>query len=253
MDSFSALIFGIVQGLTEFLPVSSTAHLIIVPQWLCLPEPTVAFDVMLHLGTLLAVLVFFWKDIVSMLTRTPRLLGLLMIATVPTGILGICFKGFFESFFESNLWIGVFLMITGCLLWFAERAGSKNEKGLKEMTWKDALVIGTMQGVAILPGISRSGSTVATSLFRGLNREFAATFSFLLSVPAILGAALLKAKEIQSLPLKTSLIGLVASFVMGVLAIKIFVTLIKKKGIRIFSWYCWILGAIMIFFSLTSF
>ena len=248
MTTTSALILGIVQGLTEFLPVSSTAHLILVPQFLHISLPTVAFDVMLHLATACAVLIYFGKDIWQILRKDRKMIGLLIVGSIPTGIIGLLFKDFFESFFHGGAWIGLFLIITGFLLWFAEK-WSTEKKGLVEMGWLDAVVIGICQGLAILPGISRSGSTVAAALGRGLNKTFAAKFALLLSVPAILGAGVLKAKEISHIPLQSSVIGFIAAFFSGLLAIKLFIRLIQTRNIRVFSWYCWLVGFIVIYTS----
>ena len=245
MTITSAIILGLVQGLTEFLPVSSSAHLIIIPSILNMQTPSVAFDVVLHLATALAVIVFFHKDILNIITKDHKMFLLLIIGTVPTGIMGLLFKDFFEAFFQQGLWIGLFLIITGIILWFAEHT-EKESKPVKSMTWFDAIIIGTCQGCAILPGISRSGSTVAAGLFRGLPREFAAKFAFLLSIPAIMGAGLMKARDIASIPLIPSLIGFIFAFFSGLLAIKIFIELIKNKNLKYFSLYCLVLGLVII-------
>ena len=182
MTIAEAALLGIVQGLTEFLPVSSSGHLVIFQHFLGFQEPPLTFDIFVHFGTVLAVIAAFWSEIVDIIRRpTQRIVLMILIGAVPTGIIGILFKPIFEGFFTSLLVVGFGLLITGCLLWFSERFafGYKQER---DMTIADALIIGTIQGVAITPGISRSGSTIAGGLLTGLDQELAARYSFLLSV-----------------------------------------------------------------------
>lgn len=263
MDVIQAIILGIVQGLTEFLPVSSSAHLVFFQNMLG-TGPSVAFDTVLHLGTLVAVVSFFWRDILSMIKALvssildlfrgkflegvkedvyKRLVWLLVVGTIPAGVMGIAFKNEFEALFTSILAVGVFLLITGVLLWMSEHYKQGN-KEVKEVSFKNALAIGIFQGFAIAPGISRSGSTIAAGLFSGLNRELAARYSFLLSIPAILGAALVQVKDITALDMTlTALIaGFIAAVVFGYLAIKLLLKIIKEWSLNIFAYYCWVVG-----------
>lgn len=263
MDIIQAIILGIVQGLTEFLPVSSSAHLVFFQNMLG-TGPSVAFDTVLHLGTLVAVVSFFWRDILSMIKALvssildlfrgkflegvkedvyKRLVWLLVVGTIPAGVMGIAFKNEFEALFTSILAVGVFLLITGVLLWMSEHYKQGN-KEVKEVSFKNALAIGIFQGFAIAPGISRSGSTIAAGLFSGLNRELAARYSFLLSIPAILGAALVQVKDITALDMTlTALIaGFIAAVVFGYLAIKLLLKIIKEWSLNIFAYYCWVVG-----------
>ena len=267
-----AIILGMVQGLTEFLPVSSSAHLVFITDILGLQQ-NVAFDTLLHLGTLVAVVGYFWKDLVIIISsffsslldifrgrfkegleETPfkKLSWLLLVGTIPAGLMGILLKNEFEALFNSILYVGIFLIITGILLWGAERV-KPGDKDVKDISFKNALVIGVAQGIAIAPGISRSGATIAAGLFSGLNRELAARFSFLLSIPAILGAALVQAKDITSFDVSTIVLiaGFVSAAIFGYLAIKLLLKIIKERSLMIFAYYCWIVGMAAIIISIT--
>lgn len=275
MDIIQALILGIVQGLTEFLPVSSSAHLVFMRS-LTGVEPSLAYDTLLHIGTLVAVVAYFWKDIILMLKsffasliditkgqfrqglqddNFKKLAWFILIGTIPAGLAGILLKDFFESLFSNVIAVGFFLIITGFLLWGSEMVSRKivDKKSLKKMNIKEALIMGTAQAAAIAPGISRSGSTISVGLFLGLERELAARFSFLLSIPAILGAALVQTKDISSiLDISTiaALAGFMAAIITGYLAIKLMLKLIKERDLLIFAYYCWIIGPIAIILSL---
>lgn len=278
MDIIQAIIIGIVQGLTEFLPVSSSAHLVFVPQIMGVPS-SLAFDTVLHVGSLVAVVVYFWNDIihiiksfVSSLLDIPRgkfkkgikedqfkkLAWLVIIGTIPAGLAGILFKDFFEGLFNNIPAVGFFLIITGFLLWGSERISQRisAKKSLNEMTLKNSLIIGIFQALAIAPGISRSGATISAGLFLGLERELAARYSFLLSIIAILGAALVQAKDINSLMDINSAVliaGFLAAAISGYVAIKIVLKLIKERSLMIFAYYCWIIGALALILSLLIF
>lgn len=275
MDILQAIIIGIVQGLTEFLPVSSSAHLVFVP-YLLGTESSLAFDTMLHIGTLVAVVAYFWKDLVKMikaffsslldLTKGnfrsqlhddpfKKLAWMVIIGTIPAGLAGILFKDFFEGLFNNIPAVGFFLLITGILLYGSEMVSRKvsHKNDLKEMSIKNSLIIGVAQACSIAPGISRSGATISTGLFLGLERELAARFSFLLSIPAILGAALVQVKDISSvLDISTvaTLAGFIAAIITGYLAIKIVLKLISERNLLIFAYYCWIVGALALILSI---
>ena len=271
MDIIQAIILGIVQGLTEFLPVSSSAHLVFMTDILGLPQ-NVAFDTLLHIGTLVAVVGYFWRDVIQVISsfisslldifrgkfkegleETPfkKLSWLLIVGTIPAGLMGILLEKQFEALFNSAIYVGLFLIITGLLLWGAERV-KPGEKDVKDISFKNALVIGIAQGIAIAPGISRSGATIAAGLFSGLNRELAARFSFLLSIPAILGAALVQVKDITSFDASAVVLlaGFLSAVVFGYLAIKLLLKIIKESTLMIFAYYCWIVGIIAIILSL---
>lgn len=209
MSILQSIFLGVVQGLTEFLPVSSSGHLVFFQSLMGLKEPPIFFDVMLHIGTLLAVVVYFWTDICeiaqglgAVLKRKHKnlpqvkLFLLIILASIPTGLMGILFKDWFESFFSRPKLVGGMLLITGLVLWLT-RFTKKEGKPLGRMGWIDAILIGIAQGFAILPGISRAGATISTGLFCGLDRELSGKFSFLLSIPAILGATLLEFRKID--------------------------------------------------------
>lgn len=271
MDIIQAIIIGIVQGLTEFLPVSSSAHLVFTP-YLLGTESGLAFDTLLHIGTLVAVVVYFWNDLVHMfksfitsLADVPhgkfreglredqfkKLAWMVLLGTIPAGLAGVLFKGFFEGLFSNIPAIGAFLIITGFLLYASEMVSRKtrDKSSLKEMSIKNAMLIGVAQACAIAPGISRSGATISTGLFLGLERELAARFSFLLSIPAILGAALVQVHDISSLfdiTTSVTVAGFIAAAISSYLAIKVMLKLISDRDLLVFAYYCWIVGPLAI-------
>jgi undecaprenyl-diphosphatase len=271
MDILQAIIIGIVQGLTEFLPVSSSAHLVFTP-YLLGTESSLAFDTFLHIGTLVAVVVYFWNDLehmfksfIASLADIPhgkfreglredqfkKLAWMILIGTIPAGLAGIFFKDFFEGLFNNIPAVGVFLIITGFLLYASEMVSrkTKDKTSLKEMTIKNSILIGIAQACAIAPGISRSGATISTGLFLGLERELAARFSFLLSIPAILGAALVQVHDISSLvdiSTGATIAGVIAATISSYLAIKLMLKLISNRDLLVFAYYCWIVGPLAI-------
>jgi undecaprenyl-diphosphatase len=265
------IIIGVVQGLTEFLPVSSSAHLVFMHE-LTGFAPNLAFDTVLHMGTLIAILMYFWNDIIQMLRaffssiidiprgqfkkgikedQYKKLAWFIIIGSIPAGLAGVFFKDFFESLFSDITFIALFLIVTGFLLWGSEKVSQRipNKTDLKEMTVKNSLIMGTAQAFAIAPGISRSGATISAGLFLGLERELAARFSFLLSIPAILGAALVQIKDISyGIDVNTGAFfaGFVAAAISGYLAIKLMLKLIKERNLLIFAYYCWIIGGMVL-------
>jgi len=257
MTLFDAILLGILQGATEFLPVSSSGHLVLAQQLIeGFSQPGIAFDVLLHLGTLGAVLCYFWRDLCGLATclgrRDPaaalerRLLGLLVVGSVPTAVIGLTFKDWFERMFAAPALVAGMLLVTGTLLFFADRyrPGRRSEGAL---TVTDALLTGAAQGLAIIPGISRSGSTIAVLLLRGVSAETAARFSFLLSLPAVGGAALLSLNDIEQLapdewPLY--LAGAGAALLVGLLAIHLLLGVLRRRQLGWFAVYCWLVGAI---------
>ncbi|MBI5641820.1 MAG: undecaprenyl-diphosphate phosphatase [Nitrospirae bacterium] len=238
---FEALILGIVQGLTEFLPVSSTAHLILFPWFLGWSGEvdSLTFDVALHAGTLLSVVVCFWKDWLEIFRRKHRLLGMLVLASVPAGVSGILLDDFIEERLRSPLVISVSLVVFGIYMLASER--SVKEKRLDNLSFTDALFIGVSQAVALIPGVSRSGITISTGLFRGMEREMSARFSFLLSTPVIAGATLLHAKKMifghETYNLQLFGAGFLASAVTGFIAIRFLLYYLKNHSVNVFAYY----------------
>lgn len=272
MDIIQAIIIGLVQGLTEFLPVSSSAHLIFIQQLLGVTEPSLAFDVLLHVGTIVAVVTYFWRDIIQMIIaffeslvdlvkgrfiteikkdQYKKLTWYVIIGTIPVGLVGIIFNDIVESLFTGVSIPAFFLLITGCILYFSQRMNS-GEIDLKNMTLKEAIIVGCGQACAIIPGLSRSGTTIATGLILGLDKEFAAKFSFILSIPAILGAAIVQLKDVGggSIELTAWIAGFLVATISGYLAIKFLLKLIQERSLDVFAYYCWIIGAIILVGSL---
>ncbi|RAP52371.1 MAG: undecaprenyl-diphosphatase [Methanosphaera sp. rholeuAM270] len=272
LDIVSAIILGAIQGLSEFLPISSSGHLALLPHILGV-ETGLAFDTVLHIGTLVAIFSFFWKDIINLikgfilsiidltegydkfiqeLKSVPekRFAWLILIGTIPTGLIGILLKDAIESIFRGTISIGFFLIITGLILYYSERHSS-GKITAKDMSFKQAVIIGLCQGLAVLPGISRSGATIASGLCLGLEREYSARYSFLLSVPAVLGAGLIQVKDIATIDISITvmLAGFVSSVIFGYLAIKLLMKMIKGWSLDIFAYYCWIVGILTLILS----
>ena len=268
MDIISAMIVGLVQGLTEFLPVSSSAHLIFIQHLLGLSDASVGFDVLLHVGTLVAVFVYFFKDIVLMIYAFFLSLGdlfkgrflegikeepykklawLVIIATIPVGVVGLLFNDAVTAMFTGITIPAFFLLITGVLLYVSQRM---NNGGIDQSNigLKEAIIMGCGQAIAIMPGLSRSGTTIAAGLFSDLDKEFAARFSFLLSIPAILGAALVQIKDIGAVDANIGayIAGFIVAAISGYFAIKFLLKLIQEKSLDVFAYYCWIVGAIIL-------
>jgi len=233
----SYLLLGLLQGLTEFLPVSSSAHLVLVQKLLGLGEQVIPLTVVLHLGTCLSLLVFFSRDLLKTL-RDVRMVFLILIVTVITGGIGLSGKHFFESLFESSRVCAGALVVTGTILLLTR--GCRNQMK-SSVGFKDALVLGFAQAAAIVPGLSRSGLTISTLLFRGITREESFRFSFLAALPAIFGAALLEAKDIGE-AFKTHAvaysIGFLVSFAAGLFALWLVGRAVRKAKLHYFGYYC---------------
>jgi len=253
MDIWQALILGIVQGITEWLPISSSGHLVIVQSLFGLLQP-VAFDLALHLGSLLVVLLVFWKDITELVVGVFRwqrekllLLLFLIIGTIPIAIIGYFFNDWVTQAFSDVRVVGFGLLFTAVLLFFSRYPLKKEKK----LSWGRAAIIGLFQGVAILPGVSRSGSTIASGMFLGVKKEEVARFSFLLFIPAILGATVLQMHhlaELENLPAVG--LGVLASVVVGWLSLRLLLYIIKKDNFFWFSAYCAVVGLLVLGFSL---
>jgi len=254
MTIFQAIVYGIVQGIGEFLPISSTAHLVLVPWLFGWTDPGVVFDVALHLGTAAAVILFFIKDWLNLIhsgftkpkTKEGKLFWFLVLATVPGALLGVLLDKYMENFRNPAL-IGVMLIIMGIILYFADKFG-KRETEVEEIGAKQSILIGIAQVFAVIPGVSRSGVTMSVGRILGITREGIARFTFLLSAPIILGDALYHAKglihtSIDKVPFITAM---VTAAVVGVLSIKFLLDYLKTKGFGIFAVYRFILGAFVI-------
>lgn len=254
MGIFEAIVLGLIQGITEFLPISSSGHLVLAQKILGVEDPSLLFDTMLHLGTLAAVFAVLWKDIWELLKRPfQRLTALLIAATVPTVIIAVLFKDAIEEAFRSGATLGWEFIATGIILLGAEQLASAagDRRDAKTMSWMDAVIVGALQGVAIMPAISRSGLTVAGALARKLDRGFAAKFSFLLSIPAILGAVVFQSKALFEGPGDGGLgipliIGTFVAAAVGVLSVKFMMKIIKEGSLRGFAAYVGALGILVL-------
>ena len=250
MDIYHAVMLGIVQGITEFFPISSSGHLVILQNLLGLEEPQMAFDIFLHLGTSAAVIIFFRKDILGLFRGDRKTLSFILIATIPTFIIGFFFKDAVESFFRSARIAGYMLIVTGIWLGLASRISHIREGEKKELGPANSVMIGISQGVAVIPGISRSGATIATAMLLGIDKEKACRFSFLLSLPAILGATALRAHKIAahlaSAEMLSYLAGGVVAMCAGLAAIKILLVMVRSDRFYFFSVYCLAAGILVL-------
>ena len=242
------ILLGLVQGLTEFFPVSSSAHLVIMQKLFGLSGQEIALVAVLHLGTLLALVIFFFRDILGLL-RNLKLLLLITIVTIITGVIGITGRPVFEGLFSSLIVVSIALMITGIvLIWTMKFINSKREN----LTIKDAIILGFAQAIAIVPGISRSGLTISALLFRGIDRKTAFRFSFLASIPAIMGAAILEIGKIdvafQIQPLNF-IAGFVSSFLTGIFALWLLSKAVEKAKLHFFGYYCILLALSVLIFG----
>lgn len=265
-----AVVLGVMQGLTEFLPVSSSAHLAIAQRWYALdPEslPMHVFDGLMHIGTTIAAFIVFAGplrryggrligELSSKWTGKRyalRVLLLGLVATIPTGVIGLGCKKTFERAFGEPVWIGVGLLFTGTLLAITARVG-RGKRGWMDITWWHAAVVGIAQGIAIWPGVSRSGSTICAATFCGLRRRWAAEFSFFIAIPAIFGAMVLKLREAVAMSMDNSsaiawgptLVGAAVSLVMGVLSLRLLLGAVRRTKLHYFSYYCWAVGVLVI-------
>jgi undecaprenyl-diphosphatase len=273
MPVYQAIVLAIVQGLTEFLPVSSTAHLWLVPWIMHWKDPGLTFDVALHAGTLVAVLLYFWRywlemikmvlgikgdsggapakaGPVTLVGENRQLFWFLVIATIPGGIAGALFERAAEEKLRSPFVVGPALIIVGLLMWAGERVG-KEDHDLGQVGLLDSIIVGVAQAFAVIPGVSRSGSTMTAGLFRGMNRETAARFSFLLSTPLIAGACLKKGWEIHHAGLAADmrmpfLLGIIVSAIVGYAVIAVLIRYLERHTFTIFVVYRVILGVILL-------
>jgi undecaprenyl-diphosphatase len=262
MDPIQAIILGFIQGVTEWLPISSTGHLRIAEQLLGLTLPLL-FDVTLHVGTLIIILFFFRKDIKLVLvalvkgdfkSENGKLIPLIIVGTVPTALIGVLFSGTIETYFNSFLPIAGAFLTCGVVL-YASKTGTEQKESI---TYIAALAIGTAQGIALIPGLSRSGLTIATALMLGVRRERAFKFSFLLSVPAVIGAlGLTLYEQHETLTLvgvgwTEILVGIAVSMVVSYFALKLLWKALAGKKFYLFAFYCWLIGAVLLALNLSG-
>lgn len=252
MDILQGIILGIVQGLTEFLPVSSSGHLILFKKLFGIDQEQfgLTFDIALHFATLIAVFVVFWPDIVAILKKpVQKLTGLLIIATIPAVFVGLFLDDYIEEISQSGGFLGFAFLFTAALMFFSQKIPSKS-KNLDMMKYSDAAVIGLMQGVAVMPGISRSGSTTSAGLIMGVEKAASMRFAFLMSIPVILGSAVLGVKDIVTNPEPINwapvLAGMLAAGVSGYFAVRFMLNFFKKRSLNIFSVYVAVLGILIL-------
>ena len=262
MPLLRAIILGIIQGATEFLPVSSSGHLVLIPwllNWETAGATSLAFDSMLHLGTVVAVLAFFWSDLIQIAiamlrgiskrrplgTPQARLGWYILLASIPAAIAGFFLEDWFASLFDSPLTVALALLVTAALLVISERVG-KRVRELDQLTAPHALLIGVAQALAIIPGISRSGATISAGLTCGQKRPAATRFSFLLGVPVIVGAGLLQTYKLLSatsgIPVASALAGFLAAALTGYLAIRTLLRYVRNHTLDLFAAYCLAFG-----------
>lgn len=284
MSFFEAILMGIVQGLTEFLPISSSGHLAISRHILDLQLDNILFEVLLHFGTLIAIIAVYSKDVLELIINGLKIIGrcfkyiitgiqnlifndkkkspkiikddkskfvmLIIVASIPTAIIGLVLEKAIIKSFDILLVPGICLIVTGLLLRSTNKLNAGNKKEGKT-SYKDAVIIGAFQGFAGLPGISRSGSTIVASLLRGLSREFAVKFSFLMSLPAVVGAMILQLRDlpmesIEAVITAPYIIGMAVSALVGYLCIKFLIKLIKNNKLHYFAYYCFAVGIIVV-------
>jgi undecaprenyl-diphosphatase len=259
MDIVQAIILGLVQGASEFVPISSSGHLVLVPWFLGWPQPSLVFDTVVHWGTLVAVLTYFWRDFIALASAWGRSLAsrnlsepeariawLIIVGTVPAALMGYVGEDFFESLFAAPAWVSGLLLITGLILALSEWLG-RRWKEPHQLAFLDSILIGIAQGCAIAPGISRSGATMAAGLLRGLKREAAARYSFLLATPIIFGAGLLKIPDLFEMGNPTAhlpplILGFLAAAISGYLCIRFLLSYLQRGKLYAFAIYCWLAG-----------
>ncbi len=268
MSIIQAIILGLVQGLTEYIPVSSSAHLVLVPWllgWTFDPTTAFVFDVLVQWGTLVGVVIYFWRDIWAivrgvvngLIQRKPfgtfeaRLGWFIVLATIPAVLAGLLLKNFFEQFFSDPKAVATLLFLTAAILVAAERLGQRQRR-LESINSTDAITIGLWQVLSILPGVSRSGATIVGGMLRGLDRPAAARFSFLMSIPALLGAGVLAFKDLLDTPNLSStlglpiLVGFAAAAISGYLCIRWLLGYLQKHSLTVFAAYCAAFGAVCV-------
>jgi len=277
LNIFSSIVLGAIQGVAEFLPISSSGHLSLFQHFFGLanPEETLFFDVLLHLGTLIAVFIYYWRDIVELIQEFFRLVGcvvskkkreqvgrlspsgrmilMIIVATLPLFVI-LPIKDKVESLYGNTIFIGIALLVTGFLLFWSDRMG-RGRKTARSATMLDALLVGVGQAIAVVPGLSRSGTSISVGLMRGFRRTFAVRFSFLMSIPAVLGANILSIADAVQTGIEVSeipvyIVGTIVAAVAGYFAIRMVNNLAGRGKFGAFAYYCWGVGAAAVITSL---
>ncbi len=270
MGFFEAIVLGVVQGLSEFLPISSSGHLVVFQNILTPGPHSIVFDLAVHVGTVTSILTLYARSLIEILrdsfhtvrTKQPthgfKLVLLIVLANIPTAIIGFGFKDTFEEMFSSLTTVAICFSITGFLLWQTrgkntdsdmQTTDMKNLEGMQTLTWSRALFIGLAQGMAIAPGISRSGSTIAAAILSGVDRKIAALFSFMMSIPAILGASIIELKDVSMenhVVWPILIAGFTAAYLSGLFGLAVVLRFVKKGRLEIFSYYLWMLSAFIL-------
>lgn len=257
MSLIEAIILGLVQGLTEFLPVSSSGHLVLVQKAMAVEDSGITFEILVHFATLLSVVIYFWKVLWKMLlsilppfrpelARERKMIGLLAIGTVPAVVVGLTFRDTFEQVYENPIVVSLLLLVTGSVLFLPRLLAARKKEG-SEVKLPSAIAMGIGQAIAILPGISRSGSTIVAGMISGTKSEDAAEFSFLLAIPAIAGAMVLAVKDMVSEGIETALLtnyiaGGIMAFLSGLIAIYSVLAAVRKGRFEWFAYYCFAAG-----------
>jgi undecaprenyl-diphosphatase len=260
MTLLLAILLGLIQGLTEFLPISSSGHLALFGKWFGLGEADINFDIILHLATLVAILLVYRKDVLKLAMAPFKkdreglvLTGFLVLATLPAAVIGILFKDELSFFHNHTLWVALFLTITGVILLGGFFFKEERNQALSGLTVLQVLVMGFAQAFAILPGISRSGMTIMAGIFLGLNKEEAARFSFLMALPAISGAGILMARDLQVEHLSTMMVpyslGFLCAFVSSLAALKLLLFILKGRRFFFFGFYCFAMAVLAVAFQ----
>lgn len=266
MSILEAFVLGLVQGLAEFLPISSSGHLVIVQALFGIEENNLAFAILLHLGTLFAIIAAYWETVSKLITEFFKMLGdvlkgrglglnehkyrryiiYIIVGCIPAGVIGVLFNDLFEELFSSVLVVCIMLIVTGFILMLSEKLSNKNSLELAQLGYKKSFVVGLFQMCAIMPGLSRSGTTMTGGLVMGLKKDDALEFSFLLALPTILGSVILDLGDIATAIAEISiipvLVGFFTAMIVGYLSIVLFKTIVKKGSLISFSVYCWIVA-----------
>lgn len=255
MNIIKSIFLGILQGVTEFLPISSSAHLVFFQTIFSINENVLLFDVLLHFATMLSVLVVFYRDIIEYL-RFKKIVLYIVIATIPTGIIGIFVKRYFEYIFVKPIYASIFLVITGMMLFFSEKIyliTQNRKKKILEINWLQSLIVGVFQGIAVLPGISRSGATLSATMFLGIEKKDAVKFVFIMSLPAIFAATMLEIKDLifsnEVISFEVNYIyGMIFAFIFGFLSLKVLIKIVSNKSLKYFAYYCILVGVLTTLF-----